>query len=107
MINMKRSPKEKTMLGDGCCEIDRPEYPYGLCISLDRESLDKLGITTLPAVGEKLQLTALVTVQSVSEYERQDEGASRDVGLQITDMALSKPADERNARDLYPNSSMS
>jgi len=105
MINMKRSPKDKATLGD-CCAADRPEYPYGLCINLDRESLEKLGITALPAVGDQLQLTALVTVQSVSEYERQEEGKSRDVSLQITDMALDKPTGEPDARALYPNSSM-
>ena len=46
LIDMKLTAESKsganTLLS---AETDRPEYPYGLRISLDDESLTKLGIT--------------------------------------------------------------
>jgi hypothetical protein len=88
MISMKLSAAEakgETMLG--CDDDDQPAYPYGLTIQLDDETLAKLGITDLPPVGTVMQLTALVEVCSVSQYENQD-GAENSMSLQITDMEL-------------------
>lgn len=102
MINMKTSKKEADLVASE--SMDSPEYPYGLRISLDNESLEKLGITKLPDVGEQMHLVAHVTVQSVSAYEHQGDTPSRSVELQITDMAMGKPPSD--ARELYPNSSM-
>jgi hypothetical protein len=89
MISMKLTPAEAkadTMLGEPA-ESDLPKYPYGLSICLDDETLAKLGITELPKVGTVMQLTALVEVCSVSQYENQD-GADNSLSLQITDMEL-------------------
>ncbi len=59
LTNMKMTPKEAgTML---CCESasdNTPEYPYGLCINLNTEALERLGIDTLPAVGSVVEITA-------------------------------------------------
>jgi hypothetical protein len=90
MISMKLTPaKAGTMLGDpdGDGDNDQPAYPYGLTICLCDEDLAKLGITDMPAVGSVMQLTALVEVCSVSQYENQD-GADNSLSLQITDMEL-------------------
>lgn len=90
MISMKLSAAEakaETMLGCGPDSDDQPAYPYGLSIQLDDETLAKLGITDLPPVGTVMQLTALVEVCSVSQYENQD-GAENSMSLQITDMEL-------------------
>jgi hypothetical protein len=78
--------KAETMLGSGD-DDDQPAYPYGLTIQLCDEVLAKLGITDLPPVGTVMQLTALVEVCSVSQYENQD-GAENNMSLQITDMEL-------------------
>lgn len=89
MISMKLTAAEAkadTMLGDPS-DDDLPKYPYGLSICLDDETLDKLGITDLPAVGTVMQLTALVEVCSISQYENQT-GADKSLSLQITDMEL-------------------
>ncbi|KAG2171874.1 hypothetical protein INT44_002519 [Umbelopsis vinacea] len=75
------------MLGYPDSAEDQPAYPYGLSICLDDETLAKLGITELPKVGTVMQLTALVEVCSVSQYENQD-GADNSLSLQITDMEL-------------------
>jgi hypothetical protein len=88
MISMKLSAAEakaETMLGGP--DDDAPQYPYGLTVSLCDETLAKLGITDLPPVGTVMQLTALVEVCSVSQYENQD-GTEKSMSLQITDMEL-------------------
>jgi hypothetical protein len=89
MISMKLTPaeaKSETMLGEPA-ESDLPKYPYGLTICLCDDELAKLGITEIPKVGSVMQLTALVEVCSVSQYENQ-EGADSNLSLQITDMEL-------------------
>lgn len=89
MISMKLTAAEAkadTMLGDPS-DDDLPKYPYGLTICLCDDDLAKLGITELPKVGSVMQLTALVEVCSVSQYENQD-GADNSLSLQITDMEL-------------------
>lgn len=102
MINMKSNEKQSaTLLSEA--QSNEPDYPYGLRISLDEESLKKLGITDLPEVGQAMTLQARVEVVSVSQYEH-TEGKSRDMSLQITDMALDTPD---NKQQWYPNSDMS
>lgn len=64
-----------------------PPYPYGLCLDLNDESLDNLGMETLPEIGEVYTLTANVTVTAVRSNAT-DAGQSRNLSLQITDMAL-------------------
>jgi len=66
---------------------DRPEYPYGLNISLENDSLDKLSMKSLPDVGDEMTLIAKVKVVSVSSNES-ESGERRSISLQITDMDL-------------------
>ena len=40
MINMKKTEEMPEAYED----MDEPAYPYGLCITLDAEQLDKLGM---------------------------------------------------------------
>jgi hypothetical protein len=98
MISMKLTTaeaKSETMLGDPE-ESDLPEYPYGLSVCLDKDSLEKLGITELPSVGTVMQLTALVEVCSVSQYQNQS-GTDSNLSLQITDMELAAGNSEPKA----------
>lgn len=85
--NMKRNrtgiADDETML-----TAKKEEYPYGLRISLDDESIAKLGISKLPEVGLEMYLGATVKVVEVSENELHGENKERRVELQITDMAL-------------------
>lgn len=78
-----------------------PKYPYGLCVSLDDDSLKKLGLDgELPAVGEIIHFEAIARVTSASENERETtEGATEKccrVELQITDMGVASSERERN-----------
>jgi hypothetical protein len=66
------------------------KYPYGLTISLENESIAKLGMSPLPKVGESFQLDAKVMVKSVRESERINGKPEKSVELQITHMYLGK-----------------
>lgn len=102
MISMKldkKAAQEETAPSPG----EAPLYPYGLCLSLSNDVLQKLGMTTPPAVGTKMTLTALVEVTSTSAYKEQD-GAEISANLQITDMELSSAPsslDDRAAQKFY------
>lgn len=103
MASMKKVYKDNPGHGsDGCVE-DKPVYPYGLRIHLDNESLDKLGIKELPVVGVQMKLTALVGVVEVSVMERQEGEPERRMELQIMDMELTKPTEEKKdaSEELY------
>lgn len=75
-----------------------PEYPYGLVITLNNETLGMLGLETLPVVGSALNIMARVKVAGVSQNERDEEGKQaieRMVELQITDMAFMPEKEEK------------
>lgn len=109
MIDMKseKESKDSTMLSP----IMEDEYPYGLRISLDDQSLKKLGIVELPAVDAEFKLVALCCVVSVSQHERKDDEPSRHVELQIEQMVMAKAAEEEGedegedgmAKSMYPS----
>lgn len=94
MINMKSKPEREEAPGE--IESDEPRYPYGLCLSLEKEQLEKLGITALPKVGTEMTVTAKAYVKSTSAYETQGEGERMSFHLQITDMELGNNQAQRN-----------
>jgi hypothetical protein len=67
---------------------DAPKYPWGLCISLNDESLEKLGVKTLPAVGTDVTIIAKATVSGTSEFSTEGEGSRASMDLQITDLQV-------------------
>jgi hypothetical protein len=93
MVNMKSTEKPD----DERTELEKPEYPYGLCIELDEESLGKLGVTELPKVGATMTITAKVFVKTTSAYTNMDEGEEKRVQLQITDMEIAAPTKSKSA----------
>lgn len=105
MINMKMSAEEAKE-GYNSGMMDQPEYPYGLCISLDDGSLEKLGITALPKVGSEMQITARCVVTSVGSNQVQGGDLESRVSLQITDMSVGQTEASQNnshATMLYGN----
>lgn len=82
------------------------QYPYGLSITLDDESLKKLGmLDALPAVGSEIQLTAKATVTSVSQNARAEPGDVADkeqrLSLQITDLETNAGREPSTEEKLY------
>lgn len=92
LISMKRTPKDKREdAGEHApMEAMAPDYPYGLCIHMDKDELDKLGMSDLPKVGTTMTMTAKVTVTRVSQSAATGPEAEEytSIDLQVTDMAL-------------------
>ena len=94
LISMKRSNKDKRKDMGKCAPIDciAPDYPWGLCLNLESDELDKLGLTNLPKVGTEMPITATVKVtrvsQSASENGGKEADEHRSVSLQITAIAI-------------------
>ncbi|ELI8784268.1 hypothetical protein RSM15_004796 [Citrobacter freundii] len=71
----------------------RDDYPWGLCIELNNETLAKLKATPQSA-GTEVMITAKATIRSTSTRETED-GMQHNASLQITDMALSPVSGEQ------------
>lgn len=104
LTSMEMSAAEAEAYAGPCAaDGDKPMYPYGLCIELNDESLKKLGITDLPAVGGTLLLMAHVQVVSVGMSQQIDGDKEQRTSLQITEMALSAPVEKDVAAKLWPD----
>ena len=80
-------------------------YPYGLRIRLDSEELDKLGITTPPAVGSYVSISGRASVLEIREEKRGDGSTERCVELQIEDLEVSGAGGEPDGKpnSMYPS----
>lgn len=96
MVDLKRS---KTELEDMSSPkiaptegYQGPEYPWGLTLTLDDDTLTKLGMSKLPDVDDRFEIRAIAKVQAVRQNKHTgDEKQHRSVELQICKMAVSKP----------------
>lgn len=78
---------------------DQAPYPWGLCLSLQKAELDKLGIKDLPQVGSEWHFLAVATVTGVNQSASVTQDEETRVGLQITMMQVLKveSADEEKS----------
>lgn len=100
MVDMKRSKKERKEANEPT-KLGGPggdDYPYGLHVHLDHESLEKLGMDKLPRVGQKLHLHAHAHVTEVSEEHRDGGKKHRRVALQLRKLDV-KDAGSESARE--------
>lgn len=105
MTSMKMSKEETKKMAQPSAvnESDGPEYPYGLCLNLEKEQIEKLGLGT-PKAGSRFMLHAMIEVKSVTTSDQADGKGYQSMSLQITDMALEKDNDMddgKTARVLY------
>lgn len=61
-----------------------PKYPWGLCLRLEKREMDKLGMKSLPNVGDEFHLCIVAEVTQVSQQSGADQDDSKNVALQIT-----------------------
>ncbi len=87
LINMENTPKEAQQMVNPAAS-DAPKYPWGLSLCLNDDSLDKLGVKTLPAVGTEVTIVAKATVSATRESATEGDGANSSMDLQITDMQI-------------------
>ena len=79
----------------GVMEPSVPKYPWGLQVRLEREELDKLGITDLPDVGDVLSLMVSARVTGVTETQMANaQDTECCVTLQIEEIGVHDMAEE-------------
>lgn len=88
LISMENTPQQAQEQVGMTPAADAPKYPWGLEICLNDESLDKLGVKALPAVGTEVTIVAKATVSSTSENATEGSGTRANMSLQITDMQV-------------------
>src|SRR5690348_9641609 len=109
IVDMSRTPAEKKAAQERYAipSDAGPDYPYGLCLSLGKDELAKLGIEELPEVGDEFHLYAVACVTRVSQTASKDTGEdSKGVELQITQLGALLDDDDddltsKAARTLY------
>jgi hypothetical protein len=104
LTNMKvdRAARDAAMKGPATISDEGPLYPWGLGIQLENESIELLGMKTLPEAGETMLLVAKVKVTGTTSEDVDGEGGKRkrqSVRLQITDMALEDGGAKTNAAE--------
>ena len=87
LINMQQTAEEAKEYTEPKA-IDAPKYPWGLCITLNDDSLDKLDIDKLPSVETEVTIVAKAQVSRISENQTQGGESNRSMDLQITDMRI-------------------
>lgn len=87
LINMENTAAEAKQAVNPAA-TDGPKYPWGLNICLNNDSLEKLGVKSLPAVGTEVTIVAKALVASTSENATEGDGTRSSMDLQITDMQL-------------------
>lgn len=92
MVDMALTPEESAEMVSPAppTKPKGPRYPYGLCISLDNESMEKLGLDKeeLPDIGDMIHFMAMATVTSVSSSKVEGGDDCCRVELQITNMSF-------------------
>lgn len=92
MCSMKSDMKK---MADKEVKEHTPEYPYGLKLNLDHESIKKLGMEKMPEMGKYMMLHAKVEVTDIHESE-----GHKSLGLQITDMSLKDDMEKRSTEEV-------
>lgn len=107
IVDMKRSDTGGE--GDGGeMGPSRPDYPYGLCLYLDKETMDQLGISELPKPGAKFNIAGIAEVTGVSMRKGKDskgvETEYSSTDLQIVKLGVDEQANVKALADkMYPD----
>jgi|ERR1035437_7927739 hypothetical protein len=80
-----------------------PMYPYGLAISLNDETIEKLNMEDDCVVGDHVHFHCLAKVTSCSEHE----GSGKRIDLQIIAMSAEDEADESPEEEAAEQKGMS
>lgn len=102
LVSMARTKAEKKAAEDRykAMPSSGEDYPYGLCLTLGKDELEKLGVDELPNVGDEISLDVVVKVTRVSASASETDD-QKSVELQVTKMAVEMPDDDTPAERLY------
>ena len=79
---------------------DKPNYPYGLRITLDPDTIKKLGLTEMPDVGSMMALMAQAEVIAVNKIDAPGDEEKYSVELQIQDLDVKGESKEKKASSM-------
>ncbi len=97
--SMKRTKAEKKSTSDEATPVgydETEDYPYGLEISLEKESLEKLGLNIEDfTVGGKVDIVCQAEVTRLHQSVSKRNDAHTSASIQITDMAMMARPNEK------------
>ena len=82
-----------------CCAPDGsgPKYPWGLSLSLETETLSKLGKSVTDfKVGDSIPIMVMAKVTSISMSENAEGGKNQSVGLIAAQMDFGEASSEED-----------
>ncbi len=96
-IALTKAEAKETLISCSPGKVDdAPKYAYGTSLDLNDDTLGKLGLEALPAVGTEVTIVAKAKVTRVSQYQEQS-GSESCLVLQITDMDITVPQGSKTA----------
>lgn len=87
LIDLKMSKADMAEESSPASPENQNPYPYGACLHLDTDELEKLGVDKLPQVGDEYHIRAVGRVTSVSSNESLG-GKAENMSVQIEMMEL-------------------
>lgn len=98
MVDMKLSEMDKKEeMQDSV--LEQPNYPYGLRLYIDSETYKKLGLKDCQ-IGEKLLISGVGMVMSVSAEEMKGDVKEVSVSVQIVDLSMEKEKSARSSESV-------
>lgn len=105
MVDLARTPEEKKeKLEDMLCPSPMdgasvPTYPWGMCLSMDDEVLEKLNLDTDDVeVGDLIHMSVMCKVTSISKNANED-GSRERIELQVIMASAEDEDDEEPDED--------
>jgi hypothetical protein len=95
MISLKMKPAQVEKASSP--EAPKQEYPYGACISLEKEQITALGLQGVQ-VGQEVYLEGEAFVKRVSSSESADGTGYASLELQVTDLEVTAGEDDLAAK---------
>lgn len=94
LVSMKLSKRDAAAMKEpSTLATDGPEYPWGLSLSLDNDSLKKLGLSADDfSTGTQMGIIAKVEVKRVSSEDVDGDEPRESVTLQITALCVEDDA---------------
>src|SRR5512135_1090856 len=111
LVDLKYSAaeqKEEASESMGAMPGGESEYPWGMCITLEKRELDRLGIQGTPGIGDEWHMMIIAEVTSVNMQSGGDAEDSIRVGLQITmaQVTMQESAEEEKGEAETPAAEM-
>jgi len=98
LTSVKLDPKKKEDTNEKCCpatvgESNKPEFPWGMQITLETEQIKKLGGMNDFDIDDKVTIQATGSIIMIEKEKRQGSKDRNTVRIQIEAIALSSDSE--------------